>query len=97
DDILGTIPQALFMMNSPQINNAISATNDKGLLARIVESSEDNRAALDTLYLTVLSRTPTRAEVQTCARYFDQTGNRQEAFEDILWALITSTEFVSRR
>lgn len=97
DDILGTIPQALFMMNSPQINNAISATNEKGLLVRILESADDNRAALDTLYLTVLSRTPTRAEVQTCARYFEQTGNRQEAFEDILWALINSTEFVSRR
>src|SRR5262249_34661603 len=62
DDILGTIPQALFMMNSPQINNAISAGNSNGLLGRILETAADNRAALDALYLTVLSRTPTRAE-----------------------------------
>ncbi|MDR3634636.1 MAG: DUF1549 domain-containing protein [Isosphaeraceae bacterium] len=97
DDVLGTIPQALFMMNSPQIHSAISGENSRGLLGRILESASDNRAALDALYLTVLSRTPTRAEVQACARYLEHSSNRQEAFEDILWALINSTEFVSRR
>ena len=97
DDVIGTIPQALFMMNSPQINSAINARNANGLLGRILERSSDTRAALDALYLSVLARTPTRDEAYTCIRYIERSGNPPEAFEDILWALVNSTEFVSRR
>ncbi len=38
---------------------------------------------------------PTLKEVQTCGRYIDKVGNRKEAFEDILWSLINSTEFIT--
>ena len=92
--MLGTIPQALFMMNSGEINHAISAGNKSGTLGRLLESTYDNRAALDMLYLHVLARTPTRAEVRACAHHLETTGNRDEAFEDILWSLINSAEFV---
>ena len=40
---------------------------------------------------------PTPKEVETCAHYLGKVGNRAEAFEDIYWALINSTEFISRR
>jgi hypothetical protein len=60
-------------------------------------SSISVRAALGALYLRVLSREPTPKEVQVCGRYLDLVGNRQEAFEDILWSLINSTEFITRR
>lgn len=96
DDVLGTIPQALFLMNSPQINNAIKA-NPKTVLGQILTSTPDNHQALTLLYLRVLSREPTRKEVQVCGRYLDQVGDRREAFEDILWSLINSTEFITRR
>jgi hypothetical protein len=35
--------------------------------------------------------------VETCARYLKAVANRKEAFEDIFWSLINSTEFISRR
>jgi hypothetical protein len=96
DDIVGTIPQALFLMNSPQLNNAMKATNNS-MLGQLLKSTPDNRAVLNALYLRVLARQPNAKEVQVCGQYVEKTGNREEAFEDILWSLLNSTEFISRR
>jgi hypothetical protein len=96
DEILGTIPQSLFLMNNPQVDRAIRAGRGT-MLGELLESHPDNRAALETLYLRVLARRPNAKEVKTCGRYLAEVGDRREAFEDILWSLINSTEFVSRR
>jgi hypothetical protein len=96
DDVLGTIPQALFLMNSPQVNRAIQANNGT-VLGDILSATPDNREALESLYLRVLARRPNAREVSICGRYLETIGNRREGFEDILWSLINSTEFVSRR
>jgi hypothetical protein len=96
DDVLGTIPQALFLMNSPPINRAIRA--DKGtVLGEILAATPNNREALEMLYLRVLARRPTTKEIDVLERYADKVGDRKEVFEDILWSLINSTEFISRR
>lgn len=96
DDVLGTIPQALFLMNAPQINRAMEARPGT-VLGEILASTSDNRAALDALYVRVLAREPSLNEVKTCGRYVETVGNRREAFEDVLWTLINSTEFITRR
>lgn len=96
EDVLGTIPQALFLMNSQQLQRAIEARRNT-MLGELLAKYPDNRAAVDALYLEVLARKPNDDEVKTCGEYLGSVGNRREAFEDILWALINSTEFVSRR
>jgi hypothetical protein len=96
DEILGTIPQALFLMNAPQINRAMEVRPGT-VLGDILTATPDNRVALNNLYLRVLARDATPKEVQTCGRYIDTVGDRREAFEDILWSLINSTEFITRR
>jgi Protein of unknown function (DUF1549)/Protein of unknown function (DUF1553) len=96
DDVLGTIPQALFLMNSQPINRAIQASNGT-VLGEILSATPDDRQALEALYIRVLARRPNAKEVSTCGRYLETVGNRREAFEDILWSLINSTEFLSRR
>jgi hypothetical protein len=96
DDVLGTIQQALFLMNSPAVNNALKATNTS-MLGDLLRSTPDNRAVLEVLYLRVLARRPNAREVNICGNYVERVGNRVEAFEDILWSLLNSTEFISRR
>jgi hypothetical protein len=96
DDILGTIPQALFLMNTPSVNRAMEARNGT-ILGEILSSTPDNRKALNLLYLRVLSREPNAKEVKICGNYLSNVGDRREAFEDILWSLINSTEFITRR
>lgn len=96
EDVLGTIPQALFMMNSPVVNLRTQARPGT-VLGEILKTAPNDQAALRALYLRVLSRPPTPKEVETCARHLASVGNRAEAFEDVYWCLINSTEFISRR
>jgi hypothetical protein len=96
DEVVGTIPQALFLMNSPLVQNWTRVRTGT-VLGDILATAADDRAAVEQLYLRVLSRPPTDSELQVCRRYLSQVGNRAEAFEDIHWALVNSAEFVTRR
>jgi len=96
EDVMGSIPQALFLMNSPLVTSRTQARPGT-VLGQILASTYENRAALDALYLRVLSREPTTREVEICGRYLTSVGDRREAFEDIYWSLINSTEFLTRR
>ncbi len=96
DDVMGTIPQALFLMNGPMVHNRTQARPGT-VLGEILATAPDDRAALNALYLRVLSRRPNAKEVEACSAYMAKVGHRVEVFEDIYWALINSTEFVSRR
>ena len=96
DDIVGSIPQALVLMNSPQLARGINATGPTAL-AKLLESTKDDEAVVEELYLRALAREPKPSETKKCVAYVKSTGNRSEAFEDILWALINSTEFMHRK
>jgi hypothetical protein len=84
------------MMNNPFINNRIEARGTN-LLARILKAYPRNDDALRMVYLRTLARKPTDRELAKCRRYIKKTGKRAEAFEDILWALLNSTEFQTKR
>ncbi len=96
EDVVGTIPQALFLMNSPLVSNRTQARPGT-FLGQILNVAPSDRAALGALYLRVLSRQPTKQEVEICGRYMAGVGNQAEAFEDIYWSLINTTEFLTRR
>jgi hypothetical protein len=96
EDVMGTIPQALFLMNGPIVSNRIQARPGT-VLGEILSTAPNPRAALGALYLRVLSRQPTKEEVEICSRYMGAVPNQAEAFEDIYWSLINSTEFLTRR
>src|SRR5262245_14756506 len=96
DDIEGSISQALILMNNPQINQRLGATGAT-VLGRILSSNTSDEEALQAVYLRALARKPTDREKQKCLSYIKKVGNQAEAFEDILWALINSTEFQTKR
>ena len=96
EDITGTVPQALFLMNSPLLNSQIRGDGNTRL-ATILRECPDNEDALSELYLLVLSREPSEKELRICREYLKETPNRREAFEDLMWSLLNSSEFVSKR
>jgi hypothetical protein len=96
DEVAGSVPQALAMMNSPFINQSITAQRYTGLGRLLAEVKNDEAATVE-LYLRALSREPSESELKTCLAYVKEIGSRNEAFEDILWSLINSTEFLHRR
>lgn len=96
EDITGDIPQSLFMMNSSQIRD-ITRSSAGTPLARILRENSIDRDAVDELYLLALSRYPSKQEQEICRTYIAEAGSRNEAFEDLLWSLINSAEFITKR
>jgi hypothetical protein len=96
EDVEGSISQALLLMNNPTINQKIQAQGTN-LAARILKSYPQDDDALRILYLRALGRRPTDREMARCRQHIRDVGSRAEAFEDILWALVNSTEFQTRR
>ena len=66
------------------------------MLGNLLSEVSNNRQALQELYLKTLSRRPNRKELATNLQYIQQIDNRGEAFEDIFWALINTSEFKTR-
>jgi hypothetical protein len=96
DEVDGSISQALLMMNNPVINQRIQAKGTN-LLARILSAYPEDREAIKMVYLRSLARKPTDREMEKCCQYIDNSESRASAFEDILWALLNSTEFQTKR
>jgi hypothetical protein len=96
EEVEGSVSQALLLMNNPTINQKIRATGTN-LLARVLKAYTDDGEALRVLYQRTLARRPTARELARCRQHIQSVGSRAEAFEDILWALLNSTEFQTKR
>lgn len=96
ESVAASIPQVLALMNSPQVNRGISATGDH-LLARLLREEENDQDVVVKLYLRCFSRGPDADELAAALAYREDIGDRQAAFEDLLWALLNSAEFHYRR
>ncbi len=97
EEISGSIPQALFLMNAPAISAALDADRQGTELAKLLGECSDNEQVAVELYLRCLAREPSQKELDTCLDYVEQVGERREAFEDIAWALLNTTEFLYRK
>jgi len=95
DEIQSSIPQALAMMNSPLIAGALRGTGNT-MLARKLAAINDDSSLVQELYLRVLGREASQSELATCQQFVKEVNNRTEAFEDVLWGLINSAEFLHR-
>ncbi len=83
------IPQALRLMNS-------RVTSNPNLARGYVSPGDSPNAVIEKLYLATLSRRPSVEEVERLTTYI-KTGTAQEAYSDILWALMNSSEFTMVR
>lgn len=92
DEVSTSIPQALAMMNAPYINSA-AAARPGTRLGKLLTEITDDKTLIAELYLLTLAREPSPEEIKTCVSYVNKTKNRNEAYEDILWSLINTTEF----
>jgi hypothetical protein len=67
------------------------------MLAQLLAEEKNNEAAIARLYQQVLARKPTSQEVALAADHLKALGDRNAAFEDLLWGMVNSAEFLSRR
>jgi hypothetical protein len=96
EDVTGNVPQALYLLNSPELRQLTRASGDTRL-GRLLRAFPDDRDAISELYLAALCREPTSREEQICLDYIGGVENRAEALEDLFRGLLNSAEFLSRR
>jgi hypothetical protein len=90
-----TDAQRLHLLNSTHIRDKIERS--WRLSQAIKNSKGKHRPLVNQIYLTVLSRYPTEAELTTIEPYFQTKGiAAKQATEDLAWALINSKEFLYR-
>lgn len=86
-----TLSQALHLMNGDAVNDRIRQGK---VVAKLIEAKKNDREIVEDLYLRVFGRLPLDKEwqpiQQTLAAAPDQ---RQQALEDVFWALMNSKEF----
>ena len=89
-----TIDQALLVMNGDVTNN-LSGSRRGTLIWKLMNELKDDEKRLERLYLTVLSRRPTSDELRTMKRYLKDEKNKTQGYEDIMFALLATTEFAT--
>jgi len=94
EEFTGTIPRGLLMMNGPQINQMLSA-HPMSPLRKILDSERSDRERVRRVYLTVLTREPSPGELSNALQHVHTSRTEVEGYEDLMWALCNTTEFMS--
>jgi hypothetical protein len=85
----GNMRQALLVRNNQTIQGLISGG---GVLGQIKGANSGEKVT--DMFLAALSRKPTPAELERFTKYVD--GHGSQGAEDAYWALLNTTEFLSR-
>jgi hypothetical protein len=80
------IPQALRLMNAPQLNAGIA-------YSPLLHTGKPAPQAVQDLYLHTLSRRPTPHELERSVAYVGRQRDARQGLSDVLWALLNSSEF----
>jgi hypothetical protein len=86
------LAQALHLLNSTDVTAKVNSP--RGRLARLLQEKRSDAAVIEELYLLALGRPPRAEEVKKLTDYAAAQGNRKAAFEDALWALLNTKEFL---
>jgi hypothetical protein len=99
DDLLvRSMKQAMFMMNNEQLQKQIDARPEsETILAKLLIDDADDQSVATKLYRIVLARSPSDRELGVVLAHVKQLDDRGAAFEDVLWGLLNSAEFTTRR
>ena len=90
-----TDAQRLHLLNSSHVQDKIERS---ARLNGLIRAAKGNRRMLiNMIYLNILSRYPTQAELAAAEEYFRTKGiNFRQAVNDLAWALINTKEFLYR-
>ncbi len=89
-----TIGQALHVINGDTLNKKLSAAD--GYVALFLKLGLSDARIVEHVFLTAFSRYPSESEKGTLVAALGKArkDSRQQALEDMLWALLTSKEFL---
>jgi hypothetical protein len=86
------LAQALHTLNGDVVSTKVAAP--RGRVARLLAARRPHEAVVEELYLATLSRRPMPAEQDACRRLLAQAPDAKTFYEDLLWSLINSEQFL---
>ena len=86
------ISQALALLNSENIQNKFQ--NGNCVLNGLLKAGKPDADVLDSLFLSALARHPNPTEAKALLDLIAQTPKKEEGFQDALWSLLNSKEFL---
>ncbi len=85
------LSQALHMLNGDTVNAKVT---QGGLVATRLGEEVPHEKIVEEIYIRCLTRKPTEKELTNLMELISQEENKQQALEDVFWALLNSREFV---
>lgn len=86
------LAQALHLLNSSDVQNKVG--NKDGRIAQMLKAKKSDTEIVNELYLLTFGRAPKAEELRTVLDYVTQEADRKAAFEDLMWALLNTKEFL---
>jgi hypothetical protein len=87
--------QAFQLITGDLMNSLIRDPDNR--LGKMLSAGKTDSEMLDEFYLAALCRKPTAVEAKKLLAYVGDAKDRRAAWEDVLWALLNSKEFLLRR
>ena len=87
------LAQNLHLLNSTEMQSKLAADTGRAAALASDEARPDNEKITE-LYRIALSRNPDDRELKSALEYLADKPNRREAYEDVVWSLINSKEFL---
>ncbi len=89
------LAQALQLINGPTVNEKLRNPNNR--IGKLLAAKKTDDEILDELFLATLSRSPVSEErAEGRAEHIAKGTDKRKAWEDVLWALINTREFLFR-
>jgi len=87
------LAQSLHLLNSQEVQSKLA--NGAGTAARLAgDAQRSHEEKVRALYITAFSRPPAQDELAVALAHIEKLENKQQAYEDILWALVNTKEFL---
>jgi hypothetical protein len=87
-----TLAQSLHFANSKELLDKLSAAN--AIPQQLVQQSKPDSDRIREIYLRAFARAPGEQELQSALAYLDRKENKQEAYQDLVWAILNCKEFL---
>jgi hypothetical protein len=87
--------QAFQMMTGELVNGLIRQGDNR--LGKLLAEGKNDGEVLDELYLSAVGRLPSSAEREKLLKYVMDAKEKRAAWEDVVWGLLNSKEFLLRR
>lgn len=89
-----SLTQALELMNGPTVASKLSLPANR--LGELLGKGLPDQQILEELYLTALARPPSEATARAFLDHVSRSPDRRLAWEDVLWTILRSREFITR-